>query len=218
MERKINWQRLILAFLIATFLFCFGIFLGFIAKGYISQSSVQLEESVRNDIIDLETLYLLENTFPCNQQVLGITSEKLDYLGELITVLEVKKGKFDADVLELKKLYTVLEIRHFLLTEARNSQCSQNYDTILFFYSNQENCKSEVEKTSFVLNYLRNKYDTVRVYSFDIDLDSDLIAALKAQYQINDCASVVLNKEKIPSIISDASQIEPLLRLDNSKN
>ena len=210
-NREINWQRLILAFLIATFLFFVGLFLGFLAKGFISQSSVELEQQIRSDIADLETLYLLEDTFPCNPQVLDITSERLDYLGELITISEVKQGKFDPQVLELKKLYTVLQVRHFLLTESRNQECSADANTILFFYSNAETCESGVEETSFVLTYLRNKYDNVRIYSFDIELDSDLISTLKTQYDIEGCSNVVLNKKKILFPITDSSEIEPLL-------
>lgn len=210
-SREINWQRLILAFLIATFLFFLGLFLGYLAKGYISQNSVELEQSVRNDIIDLETIYLLDQEFPCNPQILDTTSQKLDYLGELITVLEVKKGKFSPDVLELKKLYTVLEVRHFLLTEARSTQCGEDYDTVLFFYSNEENCQGEVDQASFVLTYLRNKYSSLRIYSFDKDLESDLIGALKSQYEIERCSEVILNKEKLNFTVTDSSQVEELL-------
>jgi hypothetical protein len=211
-ERKpINWQRLILAFLIATFLFFFGLFLGFLAKGFVAQSSLELEQQIQGDIINLETLYLLEDQFPCNPEILDITSERLDYLGELITIMEVKQGKFDPQVLELKKLYTVLEVRHFLLTESRNTQCGSDQNTALFFYSNEEQCEGPVEKTAFVLTFLRNKHENVRVYSFDVNLDSDLIATLKTQYNIQGCSSVVLNKEKINLQVTNADQVEPLL-------
>jgi len=211
MERKVNWMRIALAALIATFLFTFGLLLGYITKGIISTNSVSLEESVRNDIINLETLYLLEGTFPCNSEILDITSQKLDSLGELITVLEVKKGKHSKDVLELKKLYTVLETRHFLLTNTRKENCGEDYDIFLYFYSNRQECKGEVEKSSFVLTYTRNKYDQVRVYSFDIDLNSEIISALKAEYSIQGCSGVVLNNNPLNFKIENADQIEPLL-------
>jgi len=210
MKREINWTRLLLAFLIATFLFSLGIFLGFLAKGTITDASVSLQEGIRNDIINLETLYLLEDSFPCNEEIITITSQKLDYLGELITTLEVKRGKDAEDVLELKKLYTILEIRHFLLTETRNEKCSGSHTTFLFFYSNDENCEGEVEKASFVLTFLRNKYDNIRVYSFDINLNSEIITTLKSEYNIKGCSGVVMNKEKIPFKVTKASQIEEL--------
>ncbi len=211
MEREINWLRVLLAFLIATFLFLFGLFIGFLAKGVITGSSISIEESVRNDIINLETLYLLEGSFPCNEEILSITSEKLDYLGNLITTLETKKGKDASDVLELKKLYTILETRHFLLTETRNEKCNQDFDIFLYFYSNEENCESEREKTAFVLTYLRNKYDSVRVYSFDMNLDSDIISTLREEYQIKGCSAVILNNEKIPFKIENSEDVEKLL-------
>ena len=99
MERKINWQKLIFSFIIAVALFSFGIFLGFIAKGYVEKTSIKLQDSIRTQILTIETLNLLEDEFPCNSKTLDVTSEKLDYLGELVTLLENKKGKNDKETL-----------------------------------------------------------------------------------------------------------------------
>jgi hypothetical protein len=213
MERKIDWARLYLAFFIACFLFTFGLFIGYLAKGIVEEISLSIEETTRNELTNLETLSLLEKKFPCNSEVLGLTSQKLDYLGGLIDTLETKKGKDDPQVLELKKLYTILEVRHMLLVLDREEQCSsQKSDVFLFFYSNGQECKEDVDRTSFILSYLRKKYSSSKVYSFDADLQSELIAVLKNEYSTSGCASVVLNGKNVGFTIQKAEQLETLMK------
>jgi len=211
-ERKINWSKILLAALIATFLFSLGNLLGFLIRGAVSENTLSLEQSIKNDISNLETLYILEDEYPCSSEILQLASEKLDYLGELITVLETKKGKSDPQVLELKKLYTLLEVRHFLLMEKRNDRCGKDFDIFLFFYSNTPVCSDDVDQSAFMLTFLRNKYDSIKVYSFDIDLESDLINVLKEQFKITDtCSGIALNGEKVDFKPQNSDELEALL-------
>ena len=209
-DRKINWQKITLAFLIAVFMFTFGLFIGFLAKTLIQGATIDLQNSVRNEIVNLETIDLLEKDNVCENYSINLISEKLDYTGELISLLEIKKGKADTEVLELKKLYTMLEVRHMLLMEEKNRLCDQDYDIFLFFYSNDENCEDDVEKTSFILSYLRKKYDNVRVYSFDSNLDSDLVKILMSKYSVTSCKVVILNGEKVTKDIARSEDLEEL--------
>ena len=211
MERKFNWPRITLAFLIAVFLFAFGLLAGYVAKEYIQGASLTLEETARNEIIELETIYLLDSQFQCNTEALDITSSKLDNLGELITTLEQKKGKNDQEVLGLKKIYTVLETRHYLLISQRNKQCAQKYSVFFYFYSNGEKCHTPTKEISTVLTYIRNKYDFVRVYSFDVDLNSDIIGFLKKKYGADSCVTVVLDEQKINFTPANAAELEAYL-------
>ena len=209
-DRKINWQKITLAFLIAVFMFTFGLFIGFLAKTLIQGATIDLQNSVRNEIVNLETIDLLEKDNVCENYSINLISEKLDYTGELISLLEIKKGKADTEVLELKKLYTMLEVRHMLLMEEKNRLCDQDYDIFLFFYSNDENCEDDVEKTSFILSYLRKKYENVRVYSFDSNLDSDLVKILMSKYSVTSCKTVILNGEKVTKEITNSEDLEEL--------
>jgi len=211
-NRKIDWLRMILAFLIAVFLFSFGIFMGYIAKGVLEQSVSDIEQETRNEILTLETLRdLIGQNSSCDTSNLDFVSQRLDYVGQLITTLEVRKGKFDSNVLEMKKLYSILEVRHILLTTESNQRCGSNYSEIFFFYSNQKECTDEVQKTSFILTYLRNKYSHVRVYSFDGDLDSELVKYMVKKYKVNLCTAVIFDGEKFEGKIEDAESVEWLV-------
>jgi hypothetical protein len=211
-QRKAEWGKALLAFLIAVFLFSFGIFIGYLAKGIVESSTLSLADSARNEIINLETISMMEEQYPCSEYSLDLVSEKLDYLGELITLLEVKRGKDDNEVLQLKEIYTLLEIRHYLLIKSREESCGQNYSDFFFFYSNEKECDDAVKDTSFILSYLRKKYDDVRVYSFDSNLDSDVIKILKERYEVDSCVAVVLNGEKLKGEFNNSEDYEELIK------
>ncbi len=215
-KRQINWNKIILSFLIACFLFSFGIFVGYLAKGIVSASIINIQDSTKNEILTLETINLIQEQNSCESYSLDLVSEKLDYLGELITILETKKGKKDPEVLEMKKLYSILEIRHYVLTREQNEYCAKNISTFMFFYSNDKDCNDEVEKKSFILSYLRKKYQTkVRVYAFDNDLDSDLIKVLKEKYKVERCSTIILNENKITTKIDNSEDLEKFLNISD---
>lgn len=176
-------------------------------------SVVDIQRTVHNEIVNLETIFMLEKRYPCNNTVLEVTSEKLDYLGNLIEILEKKKGKKSLEVMELKKLYSILEVRHMLLVKERNEKCNQDFDVFLFFYSNDKICEREVERNSFILSYLRNKYSNVRVYSFDQEVASDLVQVLKRTYQVDRCSVIVFNEQRVPFEIKEARELEEWIAL-----
>lgn len=208
---EIDYNRLILAFLAATFLFLIGVLIGYLIRMNLTGSAIKEQDILKNDIVDLETISLMQVSYPCNSLVLYKSSEKLDAIGEMINVLETKKGKDDPDVLELKKVYSILEFRHYMLVKTRNEKCNSNFSTILYFYSNEKNCKDNTDKVSFILSYLKKKYSDFNVYSFDLNLDSDIISILKKEYNLKGCSQIVLNDKKINQTIDNSSVIESLI-------
>ncbi len=189
-----NWTKVLLTFLIATFLFFFGFFIGYLTQALLKSSTISIQDTAKTEILNLETLSMLESQYPCESYVVDTLTDRLDYVGGLISTLEERQGKTNTDVLELKKLYSILEVRHMLLVNDKNKQCNANYSIFLYFYSNDPTCKTPTDETAFVFTYLRRKFDTVRVYSFDKQLNSDLVKALLSHYQIdNSCSSVVFD-------------------------
>ena len=199
-RRKIYWSKVLLAFLISAFLFTFGLFVGFLGSKVIEGASVSILDSTRNEIVNLETLNMLETTYSCSASTLDIATDRLGYLTDLIHSMETQKGKTNSQVLELKKLYSIVEVRHMLLLRERAKKCNTNYSIIMYFYSNREECNDKTTSASFILSYLRNKYDNVRIYSYDVDLDSDVIQVLKENYYMSGCYNVVLNDKSIGEI------------------
>ncbi len=194
MERKTT-RRLVSAFAIATVIFLLGLFVGeSLNNGKISQIT-GASDAVRLEILDLELQQALSQDDPCGKSYLNSISSQLDEIGTRLSFLEETLGKNDKTVIALKKPYTILMIRHYLLIKQRNEKCSEDYTTILFFYSNQREYISDSEKQGYVLGYFGDKYgyDRLKVYSIDSDLDLGVIKMLKEEYSINNYPTTVIN-------------------------
>jgi len=211
-KRKINWVKVLLAFLIATFLFTFGLFLGYIAGNIIENANLGIEEKMKDEISNFETLALIQEDYTCSGEVLETATSRLGYLSEFMDIMEKEKGKHNEEVLRMKKIYSIIEARHMLLLKKESEKCNKTYNIIQFFYSNVQECEGELDKVSYILNYARNKNPSIRTYSFDIDLDSDVVKILKQSHNVTGCYNVILNGKKTEFDISDASSFERLLR------
>ena len=212
-KRELDWNRIILAFLIANLLFFIGIGIGYFVREIMEKTTITFQQQISNEYVSLETLSMLEKDFPCSSFSLDKSSEKLDYIGSLIDSLEIKKGVNDKGVLEIKKFYTILEARHYVLIKERNLKCNENFSTIIYLYSNKKECKLEVDKISFILSYLIKQYPNLKVYSFDLNLDSEIINFFKSKYKIkNECYSVILNDKIIKNNIQNADDLINFLK------
>lgn len=190
-ERKVNSMKYIAAVAVTLLIFLGGLWVGTaITNGKISDIlSVEQESRLQLENLQLEE-QLLQDT-PCKSPQL--LSESLEDLGTKLTYLESQYSKNDPAILELKKPYTLLEIRHYLALKSMTERCNQNYTLILFFYSNDPAYVKDSEEQGFVLDYLRKKYDNVKAYSIDSDMDLGIIRVLKSEYNISVMPSIVIN-------------------------
>ncbi|MEK7099895.1 MAG: hypothetical protein AAB883_02030, partial [Patescibacteria group bacterium] len=58
--------------------------------------------------------------------------------------------------------------------------CKLNPTTVLYFYSNAPESCADCDRASYALSYLRQTYPSLRVYSFDYDLDLGAVKTLVA--------------------------------------
>jgi hypothetical protein len=96
-------------------------------------------------------------------------------LGNRLSYTENQLGATNAQVIRLKEQYSLLEIRDYLITKQFAATCGTRPMTVLYFYSNAGDC-SNCDKAGYALSYLRDTYPSLRVYSFDYNLD---LGALK---------------------------------------
>ena len=92
---------------------------------------------------------------------------------------EVRLGSTNQEVVSLKKQYSLLEIKDYLLMQQISKKCGIKPVFILYFYSNQRDCP-ECGRAGDVLTYLRQTYPELRVYSFDYNLDLSALQTLIA--------------------------------------
>lgn len=197
--------KYIISFFIATIIFII-VFLASFGVSYLNYTKVVEEQSViRGYIEDLDSSLDGENT--CDEGLLLKASEKLDVAGSRMSLLETRFGKNDARVLKQKDLYSELEVKHFEITKAFDVECGKDFSTILFFYSNSENDKDNSERVGFILSTFKNKNPgSVMIYSFDANLDSEIINSLKTKYGVSEVPMIVVD-EGIPKNIRNIDDI-----------
>ena len=187
-------DRLIASIALAILFFAAGLFIGYVITQQKIAKVESMENKLRFDIMSIELESTLASENPClaNPKTL---EEALDEVTMKISFLENQLGKNNPKVLELKKYYSLLEIRHYLFMQARKEKCDENYSLILFFYSNKPENIDLSEKQGFVLDYLKDEYTIarVKVYSLDYDLDLGVIKSMIQVYNITATPSLVID-------------------------
>jgi len=141
-----------------------------------------IEEQISIETLSLDTQFSLLEAAPCDSAASStvLTGELAD-LGDRLSYTESQLGDDNPQVLRLKKQYSLLEIRDYLITKELAAVCGTKPVTILYFYSNAGDC-SDCDKAGYALSYLHTTYPELRVYSFDYNLD---LGALKTFIAIN---------------------------------
>lgn len=195
--KKISKKNLLIAFSFATLFFIAGIFLGNIVvenKYYYLINTID-DFNIETQAAEIQYEILKEN--PCVLLNSSLFDDELDTLGNRISYLENIYGKSAEEIIFLKKQYTLLEIRHWLLNKKINEDCEVNKttnksDIILYFYSNY-NCNM-CEEQGNILSVLKKEYrDSIKIYSFDIILDDPASKTLRELYNIEDTPVIVFN-------------------------
>lgn len=159
------------------------------AVGYLDRSRLAELSTIENqlsiDTLSLDTQFSLLEAAPCDSAASStMLTDKLEDLGSRLSFAEDQLGSDNLQVVRLKKQYSLLEIRDYLITKKFAAACGTKPVIVLYFYSNIANCV-DCDKAGYALSYLRNAYPSLRVYSFDYNLDlgalKTLIALNKAQ-------------------------------------
>ncbi|OGG78587.1 hypothetical protein A3A36_01860 [Candidatus Kaiserbacteria bacterium RIFCSPLOWO2_01_FULL_52_12b] len=151
------------------------------AINYLDQARIAelstIEDQISIDALSLETQFSLLEAVPCDSIASSTTlsGELLTDLDNRLSYAENRLGSDDLQVIRLKKKYSLLEIRDYLITRRLALACGTKPVTVLYFYSNAGDC-GDCDKAGYALSYLRDTYPTLRVYSFDYNLD---LGALK---------------------------------------
>ncbi|PIR83490.1 hypothetical protein COU19_00100 [Candidatus Kaiserbacteria bacterium CG10_big_fil_rev_8_21_14_0_10_56_12] len=139
-----------------------------------------IEDQLTIDTLSLDTQFSLLESAPCDSVASSttLTSELAD-LGTRLAYTENQLGNNNEQVIRLKKQYSLLEIRDYLVTKRLAAACGTKPVTVLYFYSNSGDC-SACDKAGYALSYLRDTYPQLRVYSFDYHLDLGALKTLIA--------------------------------------
>jgi len=211
-QRKFeNKKRYVLSVIIGTALFLL-IFAVSYSISYLELQRVSnLQVGVGYDIFQDKLQYSLFETIPCNLSSFEKISKDLAFQGRIIDDLEQKMGKQNKDVLLRKKFYTLIELEHFEFVKYLNERCNSRLNTIFFFYSNNAPQQKDAEDAGKILGIVASKNEDLIIYSFDVNLDSELIASLKNKYNVTATPSIVINQKPVILVPDNVPDIEVYL-------
>ncbi len=162
-----------------------------------------LQENVLIDLMANETQFDLLKTAPCDSIIEGSSlSNKMDEIGRKLTFAENHDEDNSDELISLKKYYSLLEVKDYLLSQELVKKCPKsNVHSIVYFY--KEDCE-ECVKQGYVLSEIKKRYPWVRIYSFDYDLDFPVIKSFGEIYHVEKGSFPVLifNGKKYQGFIS----------------
>lgn len=202
-----DWKKYIIVLFITVTIFIAGLwFSNYLSNKKINQLK-NIESKISLDLMSSETQFSLLQEQSC-KDVSGSTvlSSELNSLADKISYSENNIGADDTDVVSLKKYYSLLEIKDYLLMKKIKERCGEDSIFILYFYKNTE-CE-DCTKQGYVLTSLREKYPDLRVYSFDYNLDLSAIRTMISIYNIKDNLPAVVINGKVYNGFQSIEEIE----------
>lgn len=209
MRKRLDTRKFIIVLIFTAIIFFFGALLGFVTSSEKLDDVRNMQNTLHSDTLDLETLYAVLESNPCEFVNTTSLSDQLYDVAKRLDFMESQLGKNNEDVLQLKKYYSILQLRQWMFEERLQETCSENKSIILFFYNNQPGECPTCEEQGFILSYVREKHPETSIYSFDVRTESEAVQALVRRY-VDTVPTIVLDDEVIEGFQSKES-IETIL-------
>ena len=163
------------------------------------------------DILSLETQFDLLEELSCSDiSENSVLSAELNSLSKRLNYTEAQLGYDNKTVDILKRKYSLLQIKDYLLMKRVAQKCNLSPVFMLYFYSNRGDCKDCI-RAGHVITYLREQYPTLRVYSFDYNLDLSALRTLTSINKVENNLPAVVVENKVYYGIQNLEDIESLL-------
>lgn len=193
------WKKYILAFLITAAIFGTAFYAAWRFNQVRIADIAATEQSISIDILSSEVQYEELGRLDCKTiEENDILSDELNSLSSRLSVAEQNLGSDNMQVILLKKQYSLLEIKDYLLLEQISEKCNLKPVFILYFYSNAGDC-AQCSQAGDVLTYLRQTYPGLRVYSFDYNLDLSALKTLESLHGVSDQLPAYIINDRPPA-------------------
>jgi hypothetical protein len=197
---------------------------GFLAADTLTNKKLETLKNVEDDIslniLSSETEYDILKEVSCsnfNPQTQTALTKEIGQMADNLNTLEAN-NQDDERIKSAKERYSVLLIKDYLLNKRISENCGMKPAFVIYFYSNADVCP-ECVKTGYALSSLRNDYENLRVYAFDLNLDLPLIKTFASLYgvQENQLPAVVVNN-KLYTGLTKKEEIDAILPKEIKEN
>jgi glutaredoxin len=218
-----NKRLIIIASVTTIILYFLGILTGYFVQVKILSRTQEELEKVREEFYDysqnlenvqLEQLYLTTHQGELSCKILVSTIEEMNnnlayFWSRLPSKLEVyeKYSEVQPEYLKLKRDYTLLSIRTWLLSLDVKEKCGEEIIPALYFYS--RDCDDCIEQ-SYVLDNLKKNNPNFSAFIVDFNLDEPIVKIIKNVYNVTEVPSFVIN-ERLYSGYQDLGKMEKIV-------
>lgn len=202
-----KWSKYLVTLILTIGIFTGAVFLSSYINDRKLQNIRELQDRVATDILSSETQFDLVKNLSCEGVDSTYLSKDMSDLAERVAYTE-ENGTSPQDSLELKKQYSILQVKDFVISKQIAERCNNLPVTILYFYTDKVSCPDCV-KQGYVLDAIRKQYKNVRIYSFDTRLDLTTIKTLKEVYGIED---------QLPALVIDGIALKGFRSVDDVKS
>lgn len=213
--KKVNYINYIAALAISIIILFTTFYFSNLLNNKKIDSLENIQESISYDILETETQFLLKE-ISCAQESNVSIVKKINDLGERVTYMEEALGSDNLQVLQLKKYYSLLQIKDYLLGKKVNSECYKfkNYKQpiyMIYMYSNKSKC-DDCRNQAYALYDLKQKYPELKVYTFDYDIDVAPVKTLINIYNVKPEFPVLIIEDKPYYGLQSSTEIETNFR------
>ena len=211
MRKQISTKKYVLAFVITTLVFLAALIISKQAENKRLTEVKSIENKIALDILASETQFALLKESSCRAiDHSSAFSEELSTLAQKLSYTEDNLGSDNQEVMNLKKYYSLLQVKDYLLVGKVNEKCGINPITIIYFYTNEGNC-DDFKKEGYVLTKLREEYPELRIYSFDYNLDLSVIKTMKSIYGVKETLPALIIHDEAYYGFKDEAAIEKII-------
>ena len=170
-----------------------------------------IQESISIDLLSSETQFLLKE-LSCSDESNIAVAKQITELGDKLTFAESELGRDNEKVIFLKKYYSLLQVKDYLLGKKTQDTCGYKKKPIymIYMYSSKIKC-SDCETQAYTLSKLRDKYPELKVYTFDYDINLGPVNTLKDIYKTKPSFPLLIIEDKVYYGLQTFDNIEKLL-------
>lgn len=212
MERRkfYSKSRYAWAFFIGTLIFFFGFYITFLISQAELRSIGEAQSKISYGLFEQKLKESFFNQDICDSDIYQTLNNYRSIQIGSIGALEKKLGINNKLVLERKKFYTLIQISHLEFIEQRKKECKDNSSILFYFYSNDPNDYEESNRVGRIIDVFGEERKDVQIYSFDFNLESELIELMKNKYNISEYPSIINpygNRIKSPKNIKEIEEL-----------
>lgn len=190
------WKKYIFVFFITATIFIAAFFVNTLFDDKRLEEVRTIENRVSLNFLALEIESDLLSDLSCDDGHISLTTADLESLGDRLAHLEGEETNEEA-IKDLKIQYSLFELKDYLFLKQFKARCNEDLHFIFYFYSNEGDCE-DCERQGYVLGKIRKENPSIRVYSFDYNLEIPGVSSLKRFYEIKkDLPALVIDRQVI---------------------